>query len=150
MSSKARRADYSIFFPVDSSPREEAKESRTTKPRALRSWDRHGARAASQPSPIREPLYHQALGTTSPWIHLLGGDEPDPQPSRCYTVTGATVHPKLCLFIFPEACSLPVLLILSRECVLSFVPVFPAPQTWVSVKQMNGLKKYQFDPHSIC
>ena len=88
MSSKARRADYSIFFPVDSSPGEEAKEIRTTKPRALKSWDRHGARAASQPSPIREPLYHPALGTTSLWTRLLGGDEPDPQPSRCHTSQG--------------------------------------------------------------
>lgn len=65
-------------------------------------------------------------------------------------VLGATTHPKVCLFNFPESCSQAMLLILSRECALSSVPVFLAPQTWVSIRQLDGLKNWQFESRFIC
>lgn len=75
------------------------------------------------------------------WNHVLRGDEPDAQsPSGC---TSGALPLRLFRSRFTALASY-----LSKEYVLPFVLVFPVLQTWVSVKQLDGLKKYQFGLHS--
>ena len=75
------------------------------------------------------------------WIHVLRGDEPDAQSASGCTSGALPLRLFRSRFTALASC-------LSKEYVLPFVLVFPVLQTWVSVKQLDGLKKYQFGLHS--
>ena len=75
------------------------------------------------------------------WIHVLRGDEPDAQSTSGCTSGALPLRLFRSRFTALASC-------LSKEYVLPFVLVFPVLQTWVSVKQLDGLKKYQFGLHS--
>lgn len=121
-----------------------------TQTRADGSWDRQGGTNSSWCHLSRCPLTAPSAVTTSAWAWPLGGDEPGPPALLLLQVTGAASRPKLRLVILPEACSLPLLRIPSEKHVFSFGPVFPAPQTWVSAKQLHGLKKIPVGSPSRC
>ena len=82
VSSKARRADDSKFLPADSSPGMEAKENRTSRPRALRAGTDPGQEqppahhlwGPPHPWALGTP-HHPALGAISLWTCLLAGGE---------------------------------------------------------------------------
>lgn len=63
-----------------------------------------------------------------PWGLPSGSGLRSLTPSSPAATCQLQLHLELCLVHLPEACSLPLLLVLSRESVLPFVLMLPAPQ----------------------